>query len=70
MPRGTPSIKVHNVQRLGAVAVLHGDDFDEAKFRVRPACPFARRGLRAAIRPPARHRGPGDRGGRDPAADP
>ena len=31
MPRGTPSIKVRNVQRLGATVVLHGDDFDEAK---------------------------------------
>jgi threonine dehydratase len=31
MPKGTPSIKVANVQRLGAKVVLHGDDFDEAK---------------------------------------
>ncbi|KAG8213971.1 tryptophan synthase beta subunit-like PLP-dependent enzyme [Butyriboletus roseoflavus] len=31
MPRGTPSIKVSNVQRLGAKVVLHGSDFDEAK---------------------------------------
>ncbi|CAL1707268.1 unnamed protein product [Somion occarium] len=31
MPKGTPSIKVRNVQRLGAKVVLHGDDFDEAK---------------------------------------
>ncbi|KAG9023699.1 hypothetical protein FRB95_012630 [Tulasnella sp. JGI-2019a] len=32
MPKGTPSIKVRNVQRLGAKVVLHGDDFDEAKI--------------------------------------
>lgn len=32
MPRGTPSIKVRNVQRLGATVVLHGDDFDAAKL--------------------------------------
>jgi len=32
MPRGTPTIKVRNVQRLGATVVLHGDDFDEAKL--------------------------------------
>jgi threonine dehydratase len=31
MPRGTPSIKVRNVVRLGAKVVLHGADFDEAK---------------------------------------
>ncbi|KAJ3735739.1 tryptophan synthase beta subunit-like PLP-dependent enzyme [Lentinula guzmanii] len=31
MPRGTPSIKVRNVQRLGAKVILHGNDFDEAK---------------------------------------
>ncbi|KAF9012364.1 tryptophan synthase beta subunit-like PLP-dependent enzyme [Cyathus striatus] len=31
MPKGTPSIKVRNVARLGAKVVLHGDDFDEAK---------------------------------------
>lgn len=31
MPMGTPSIKVTNVQRLGAKVVLHGSDFDEAK---------------------------------------
>jgi threonine dehydratase len=31
MPRGTPSIKVRNVERLGAKVVLHGVDFDEAK---------------------------------------
>lgn len=31
MPRGTPSIKVRNVARLGAKIVLHGDDFDGAK---------------------------------------
>src|SRR6267154_75261 len=31
MPRGTPSIKVRNVERLGAKVVLHGIDFDEAK---------------------------------------
>lgn len=31
MPRGTPSIKVKNVARLGAKVVLHGDDFDTAK---------------------------------------
>ncbi|KAH0827900.1 tryptophan synthase beta subunit-like PLP-dependent enzyme [Lanmaoa asiatica] len=29
--KGTPSIKVTNVQRLGAKVVLHGYDFDEAK---------------------------------------
>ena len=31
MPKGTPSIKVRNVSRLGAKVVLHGNDFDEAK---------------------------------------
>jgi len=31
MPTGTPSIKVRNVERLGAKVVLHGQDFDEAK---------------------------------------
>lgn len=31
MPRGTPSIKVRNVERLGAKVVVHGIDFDEAK---------------------------------------
>ncbi|THH28378.1 hypothetical protein EUX98_g5797 [Antrodiella citrinella] len=31
MPKGTPSIKVRNVSRLGAKVVLHGADFDEAK---------------------------------------
>ncbi|KAI6033160.1 tryptophan synthase beta subunit-like PLP-dependent enzyme [Pisolithus orientalis] len=31
MPTGTPSIKVRNVERLGAKVVLHGSDFDEAK---------------------------------------
>ncbi|KAI9569690.1 tryptophan synthase beta subunit-like PLP-dependent enzyme [Boletus coccyginus] len=31
MPKETPSIKVANVQRLGAKVVLHGSDFDEAK---------------------------------------
>ncbi|KAF8513142.1 tryptophan synthase beta subunit-like PLP-dependent enzyme [Hysterangium stoloniferum] len=31
MPKGTPSIKVNNVARLGAKVVLHGDDFDAAK---------------------------------------
>lgn len=31
MPSGTPSIKVRNVERLGAKVVLHGLDFDEAK---------------------------------------
>ncbi|KAK0212638.1 tryptophan synthase beta subunit-like PLP-dependent enzyme [Desarmillaria ectypa] len=31
MPRGTPSIKVRNVSRLGAKVILHGVDFDEAK---------------------------------------
>lgn len=31
MPKGTPSIKVRNVSRLGAKVVLHGSDFDEAK---------------------------------------
>lgn len=31
MPKGTPSIKVRNVSRLGAKVLLHGDDFDEAK---------------------------------------
>ncbi|KXN92453.1 Threonine dehydratase, mitochondrial [Leucoagaricus sp. SymC.cos] len=31
MPKGTPTIKVRNVARLGAKVVLHGDDFDEAK---------------------------------------
>jgi len=32
MPKGTPSIKVRNVERLGATVVLHGVDFDEAKI--------------------------------------
>jgi threonine dehydratase len=31
MPVATPSIKVKNVERLGAKVVLHGVDFDEAK---------------------------------------
>ncbi|KIK67344.1 hypothetical protein GYMLUDRAFT_37442 [Collybiopsis luxurians FD-317 M1] len=31
MPRGTPSIKVRNVERLGAKVILYGLDFDEAK---------------------------------------
>ncbi|KAG5648480.1 hypothetical protein DXG03_003091 [Asterophora parasitica] len=31
MPKGTPSIKVRNVTRMGAKVILHGDDFDEAK---------------------------------------
>lgn len=31
MPKGTPTIKVSNVARLGAKVVLHGDDFDAAK---------------------------------------
>jgi len=31
MPKGTPSIKVRNVSRLGAKVVLSGQDFDEAK---------------------------------------
>ncbi|KAH9948950.1 tryptophan synthase beta subunit-like PLP-dependent enzyme [Amylocystis lapponica] len=31
MPKGTPSIKVRNVERLGAKVVLFGQDFDEAK---------------------------------------
>ncbi|KAG1881345.1 tryptophan synthase beta subunit-like PLP-dependent enzyme [Suillus tomentosus] len=31
MPKGTPSIKVRNVERLGAKVVLHGVDFDGAK---------------------------------------
>lgn len=31
MPVATPSIKVRNVERLGAKVVLHGVDFDEAK---------------------------------------
>ena len=31
MPKGTPTIKIRNVARLGAKVVLHGDDFDEAK---------------------------------------
>ncbi|KIJ67821.1 hypothetical protein HYDPIDRAFT_25289 [Hydnomerulius pinastri MD-312] len=31
MPKGTPTIKVSNVERLGAKVVLHGTDFDEAK---------------------------------------
>ncbi|WFD04547.1 threonine ammonia-lyase [Malassezia obtusa] len=31
MPRGTPSIKWENVQRLGAKVVFHGQSFDEAK---------------------------------------
>ncbi|KAH8119144.1 threonine ammonia-lyase [Phellopilus nigrolimitatus] len=32
MPKGTPSIKVRNVARLGAKVILHGDDFDSAKI--------------------------------------
>lgn len=32
MPKGTPSIKVRNVARLGAKVILHGADFDEAKI--------------------------------------
>ncbi|KAI9706518.1 MAG: hypothetical protein M1836_003524 [Candelina mexicana] len=31
MPSGTPTIKHHNVSRLGGLVVLHGDDFDSAK---------------------------------------
>lgn len=31
MPKGTPTIKVRNVERLGAKVVIHGGDFDEAK---------------------------------------
>jgi threonine dehydratase len=31
MPKGTPTIKVRNVARLGAKVALHGADFDEAK---------------------------------------
>jgi threonine dehydratase len=31
MPIATPSIKVNNVERLGAKVILHGADFDEAK---------------------------------------
>ncbi|KAG8824250.1 threonine deaminase [Serendipita sp. 399] len=31
MPKATPSIKVRNVERLGAKVVLYGSDFDEAK---------------------------------------
>lgn len=31
MPQATPSIKVRNVERLGAKVILHGIDFDEAK---------------------------------------
>lgn len=31
MPQATPSIKVRNVQRLGAKVILFGQDFDEAK---------------------------------------
>ncbi len=31
MPKGTPTIKVRNVARLGAKVILHGLDFDEAK---------------------------------------
>ncbi|KAH8594693.1 tryptophan synthase beta subunit-like PLP-dependent enzyme [Bisporella sp. PMI_857] len=31
MPEGTPSIKHHNVSRLGGSVVLHGADFDAAK---------------------------------------
>lgn len=31
MPRGTPSIKWENVERLGAKVVFHGQNFDEAK---------------------------------------
>jgi threonine dehydratase len=32
MPLATPTIKVRNVERLGAKVVLHGIDFDEAKL--------------------------------------
>jgi threonine dehydratase len=32
MPLATPSIKVRNVQLLGAKVILHGVDFDEAKL--------------------------------------
>ena len=32
MPKATPTIKVRNVERLGAKVVLHGEDFDEAKI--------------------------------------
>ena len=32
MPIATPPIKWKNVERLGAHVVLHGNDFDEAKF--------------------------------------
>jgi len=31
MPKGTPEIKVRNVERLGAKVVIFGDDFDAAK---------------------------------------
>ena len=31
MPTGTPEIKYRNVQRLGGIPVLHGEDFDAAK---------------------------------------
>ncbi|KAL8691106.1 MAG: hypothetical protein Q9218_003599 [Villophora microphyllina] len=31
MPSGTPSIKHHNVARMGGSVVLYGDDFDSAK---------------------------------------
>ncbi|KAH9988434.1 tryptophan synthase beta subunit-like PLP-dependent enzyme [Russula compacta] len=31
MPKGTPTIKLRNVARLGAKVILHGADFDEAK---------------------------------------
>ena len=31
MPSGTPSIKHHNVSRLGGSVILHGEDFDAAK---------------------------------------
>ncbi|KAL0956577.1 hypothetical protein HGRIS_002715 [Hohenbuehelia grisea] len=31
MPKATPSIKVKNVERLGAKVILYGADFDEAK---------------------------------------
>ncbi|KAF5386225.1 hypothetical protein D9615_002236 [Tricholomella constricta] len=31
MPKGTPSIKVRNVTRMGAKVILYGEDFDEAK---------------------------------------
>ncbi|KAG8924601.1 hypothetical protein FRC02_010327 [Tulasnella sp. 418] len=32
MPKGTPSIKVRNVERLGAKVILYGRDFEEAKI--------------------------------------